>query len=163
MRMIPKMPSLIAANNEDIDADDLYKQIDSQIQFVKQIKALLDTEQAKLEALMSKMTKNTTKKTADSFNEETGNVKRIRVCSPSSINRNIDEDKKEDEQEDVEDTDADSSNCKKEIEFKRFWSSSTDWSLLEDSQKESAQNPIDIEQLVDEEVKRIEKSDEEVN
>ena len=41
---------------------------------------------------MSKMTKSTTKKTADSFNEETGNVKRIRVCSPSSINRNIDED-----------------------------------------------------------------------
>merc|ERR1711915_533756 len=57
---------------------------------------------------MRKMTKNTTKKNADSFNEETGNVKRIRVCSPSSINRNIAEDKKEDEEENMKDGDIDS-------------------------------------------------------
>ena len=111
--MIPKMPALIPSNplnprfkvpestqppsnlpfERITSSDELlnkHMDLDKQIQLVRQIQTLLGTEQVKLEMMMKlfdtqNKKRNETTETANQELEPT----HLRVCSPSSINRNL--------------------------------------------------------------------------
>ena len=92
--MIPEMPALIPASNliprPATSDEQLHKDLDDQIQIVKQIQTILGTEQMKLE-MMIKQFNTENKKKNKGMETAADNVKptqkRLRVCSPSSINR----------------------------------------------------------------------------
>ena len=144
------MPSLIPAYSGVMQHDGLYQEIDKQIEIVKHIKKLLDAEQRKLDELMNKITTTTTRNEVGFANEIRENAKRIRVCSPSSINRNLNSDQDEKLQ-----SENDLTNKREGKEFKSFWSSNKNWLNLDDESKEVDRSAIDIEQIVEEEIRRL--------
>merc|ERR1719206_820183 len=67
---------------------ELHKALDDQIQLVKQIQALLGTEQMKLEMMMQRFNKEKMKRKEMMLAAmESVEPKRLRVCSPDYINR----------------------------------------------------------------------------
>jgi hypothetical protein len=174
--MIPKMPALIPANtvtpNPSIQAslfkapespgpsplpihritlsdEELHKDLDNQIQLVKQIQTILGTEQIKLEMMIKQFnTQNKKRKETTVSANQKLEPKYLRVCSPSYINRNLSIDKNQKSAE----SDL-TSREKEELErFRNFWSGSN--GVFEDEEIEIKEelNSFDFADLVEEEL-----------
>ena len=213
-KMIPEMPALIPTNTliirPNIQAnllkvpespqpppqhptckispsdEKLHKDLDDQIQLVKQIQTILGTEQMKLEMMLKEFhTRNMKRKQiAESHLATTSEnpkcqPKRLRVCSPSSINRNMNvetnftkaveeqidhknpvemsERKKSDTPSSCSDGGSQSSCSPSRVteqleRFRNFWSGCND--IFEDDEIEIKEelNSVNIEDLVEEEI-----------
>jgi hypothetical protein len=178
--MIPKMPALIPANtvapNPIPEApptlpahriaptdDQLHQDLDNQIQLVKQIETMLGTEQIKLQMIMKQMNTHYMKKrkeTTELANQKL-EPKRLRVCSPSYINRNLSIERcltmpveKNSVIKNPDSGEAEKASREKaELErFRNFWSSGDD--VFEDEEIEIKEelNTFDIADLVEEEL-----------
>ena len=98
--MVPRMPPLIPFNalhqapyEEEHSDTKLFNDLDIQVQLVQLIQRRLMNERRNMEMMMTELNKkrNETSRTRSEVESEaSGSVpKRIRVCSPASINRSI--------------------------------------------------------------------------
>ena len=158
----PQAPSNLPIQRITSSDEELHKDLDNQIQLVKQIQTILGTEQMKLAMMMKQLnTQNKKRKeTAEQENQEL-EPKRLRVCSPSSINRNMSLEKsltnpveKETGQKSQKNGESDlSSREKEELErFRNFWSSSDVAFEDEEIEIKEELNSFDIADLVEEEL-----------
>ena len=136
--------------------------MDNQIQLVKQIQTLLGTEQMKLEMMMKQLnTQNKKRKETTEPENQEHEPKRLRVCSPSYINRNMGLEKslanpveKEtcDTNPNIEESELKGREKEKLERFRNFWSCSD--VVFEDEEIEIKEelNTFDIADLVEEEL-----------
>ena len=158
----PQAPSNIPLQRITPSDGQLHKDLDNQIELVKQIQTILGTEQMKLEMMMKQLnTQNKKRKEAAQPENDEFEPKRLRVCSPSSINRNMSLDKGLENLVEKETFDTNPNieesvikrREKEELErFRNFWSSCDD--VLEDEEIEIKEelNSFDIADLVEEEL-----------
>jgi hypothetical protein len=172
--------------------DKLHKDLDDQIQLVKQIQTILGTEQMKLEMMLKEFHSRNMKRKqiieshlAKTSENPKFQPKRLRICSPSSINRNLSvrksfteaEEEKIDHKIPVEKSEHEESNSpssfsgtesqsspsreKEDLErFRSFWSGCND--IYEDDEIDIKEECVDIEDLVAEEVNNRRKYDKNV-
>ena len=172
--------------------DKLHKDLDDQIQLVKQIQQILGTEQMKLQKLLKEFSTLSIKRKQSIMSylvkaseKQNNPAKRLRICSPSSINRNLivnksdtqTVEKQTDDKNPVdksENNNSDSpSSCsgggspsstsreKEELDrFRNFWQSSFN-NAFEDDEIEIKKklNTVVIEDLVMEEFDKRKKED----
>ena len=159
---VPESPQAPPKQRITPSDEELHKSLDYQIQLVKQIQTILGTEQMKLQMMMKQLnTKSKNRKeTAEPGNHDF-EPKRLRVCSPSSINRNMSLEKSllnpvaketRDTNPNIEESDL-KRREKEELErFRNFWSCSD--AVFEDEEIEIKEelNTFDIADLVEQEL-----------